>query len=112
MAEAPQTDAPLLCLGENTVLAGTLHTINCCQRLQEAGLIGQVLYLEAEALGLRGTGIGCFFDDALHQLFGLPQPTAIAPLGSVYHFTVGVLLLDARIATEPPYAHLLSEKWS
>ena len=80
------------------------------QRFQEAGLIGQVLYLEAEALGLRGTGIGCFFDDALHQMLGLPESATQAPLQSVYHFTVGVPLLDARIATEPPYAHLLPEE--
>jgi SagB-type dehydrogenase family enzyme len=132
--DAP-ADAPLLCLSENPALAGTLRTLNCHQalgsdailgfallaefnplpdaaayrqRFQEAGLIGQVLYLEAEALGLRGTGIGCFFDDALHQLIGLPEPAASAPLQSVYHFTVGAPLLDARIATEPPYAHLAS----
>ena len=138
VADAP-VDAPLLCLAENPALAGTLRTLNChqalgsdailgfallaefnplpdaCayrQRFQEAGLIGQVLYLEAEALGLRGTGIGCFFDDALHQLIGLPEAAASAPLQSVYHFTVGVPLLDARIATEPPYAHLLSERRS
>jgi len=30
----------------------------------EAGLIGQVLYLEAEGQGVRGTGVGCFFDDS------------------------------------------------
>jgi SagB-type dehydrogenase family enzyme len=126
-------DAPLLLLSDNPALAGTLRTLNCHQALgsdailgfallaqfnplpdaatyrklfQEAGLIGQVLYLEAEALGLRGTGIGCFFDDALHQLIGLPEPAASAALQSVYHFTVGMPLLDARIATEPPYAHL------
>ncbi|MFN2644023.1 MAG: nitroreductase, partial [Burkholderiales bacterium] len=29
---------------------------------REAGAIGQVLYLEAEAAGVRATGIGCFFD--------------------------------------------------
>ena len=29
----------------------------------ETGVVGQVLYLEAEATGIRGTGIGCFFDD-------------------------------------------------
>ena len=29
----------------------------------EAGVIGQMLYLEAEAAGIRGTGIGCFFDE-------------------------------------------------
>ena len=32
----------------------------------ECGMIGQVLYLTAEACGLRGTGIGCFFDDEVH----------------------------------------------
>ena len=37
----------------------------------ECGMIGQVLYLEAEAAGLRGTGIGCFFDDGMHSLLGL-----------------------------------------
>ncbi|TXT36139.1 MAG: hypothetical protein FD135_4472 [Comamonadaceae bacterium] len=126
-------DAPLLCVSENPALAGTLRTLNCHQalgsdailgfallaefnplpdpaayreRFQEAGLLGQVLYLEAEALGLRGTGIGCFFDDALHQLLGLPEPAASAPLQSVYHFTIGQPVLDERISTEPPYAHL------
>jgi hypothetical protein len=130
-------DAPLLRLNENPALAGTLRTMNCHQalgsdailgfallaefnplpdaaayraRLQEAGLIGQVLYLEAEALHMRGTGIGCFFDDALHQLIDLPESAAVsAPLQSVYHFTVGEPLTDARIATEPPYAHLLTD---
>jgi hypothetical protein len=29
----------------------------------EAGLVGQVLYLEAEEAGIRSTGIGCYFDD-------------------------------------------------
>ncbi|HSJ97080.1 MAG TPA: nitroreductase, partial [Myxococcota bacterium] len=28
----------------------------------ECGMLGQVLYLEAEAAGIRATGIGCFFD--------------------------------------------------
>jgi nitroreductase family protein len=36
----------------------------------EAGVIGQVLYLEAEAAGIGATGIGCFFDDPVHQVFG------------------------------------------
>ena len=36
----------------------------------ECGMIGQVLYLEAEAAGVRGTGIGCFFDDGMHGLLG------------------------------------------
>ena len=33
----------------------------------EAGVIGQVLYLEAEAAGIRSTGIGCYFDDPMHE---------------------------------------------
>ncbi len=65
----------------------------------EAGLIGQVLYLTAETLGLRGTGIGCFYDDAVHDVFGLKDDR----LQSLYHFTVGHPLLDSRIATLPPY---------
>jgi SagB-type dehydrogenase family enzyme len=65
----------------------------------EAGLLGQVLYLEAEAAGLRGTGIGCFFDDACHELLGLQGTT----FQSLYHFTVGYPLVDERIASLPPY---------
>lgn len=67
----------------------------------EAGLLGQVLYMEAEAAGLAGTGIGCYFDDGLHQLIGLADTS----FQSVYHFTVGQRLADGRILTEPPYAH-------
>ncbi len=65
----------------------------------EAGLLGQVLYLEAETLGLRGTGIGCYFDDAFHELLGLSGRS----FQSLYHFTVGFPLTDTRILTLPPY---------
>lgn len=65
----------------------------------EAGMIGQSLYLEAEAAGFRGTGIGCFFDDDLHQLLGLEG----AAFQSIYHFTVGRAAVDDRITTEPAY---------
>jgi hypothetical protein len=34
-------------------------------------MIGQPLYLAAEAAGVRGTGIGCYFDDVLHRALGL-----------------------------------------
>lgn len=30
----------------------------------ETGVIGQVLYLEAHAVGISATGIGCYFDDS------------------------------------------------
>jgi len=68
----------------------------------EAGMIGQVLYLEAEAAGLRGTGIGCYFDDAVHEVCGLIG-TAFQ---SLYHFTLGGARTDSRIQTLPPYSHL------
>jgi SagB-type dehydrogenase family enzyme len=67
----------------------------------ESGLTGQTLYLEAEAEGLRGTGIGCYFDDALHEVLGLTTTW----FQSLYHFTVGRPLVDDRIATSPAYPH-------
>ena len=65
----------------------------------EAGAIGQVLYLEAEAAGVRATGIGCFFDDPVHQVFGLRE----LEFQSLYHFTVGGYVDDPRLTTLPPY---------
>lgn len=65
----------------------------------EAGLLGHVLYLEAEAAGLRGTGIGCYFDDALHEILGI----ASLQFQALYHFTVGRPLNDDRISTLPAY---------
>ena len=65
----------------------------------EAGLIGQVLYLEAEAAGLRGTGIGAYFDDKVHKRFGL----AGRRFQSLYHFAVGGPIEDPRLTTQPPY---------
>jgi len=62
-------------------------------------MIGQVLYLEAEAAGVRATGIGCFFDDAMHELLGLKDRT----LQSLYHFTTGGPVEDERLTTLPPY---------
>lgn len=65
----------------------------------ECGMIGQVLYLEAEAAGIRGTGIGCFLDDPVHMLFGLSDEA----FQSLYHFTVGGPEEDSRLTTLPPY---------
>jgi SagB-type dehydrogenase family enzyme len=66
---------------------------------REAGAIGQVLYLEAEAAGVRATGIGCFFDDPVHRVFGLRD----LAFQSLYHFTVGGAVNDPRLTTLPPY---------
>jgi SagB-type dehydrogenase family enzyme len=68
----------------------------------ECGLLGQILYLEAEAAGVRGTGIGCFFDDAVHGVLGLKDNN----WQSLYHFTVGEPLDDGRIQSLPAYEHL------
>jgi SagB-type dehydrogenase family enzyme len=65
----------------------------------EAGAVGQALYLEAEAAGIRGTGIGCFFDDGVHRLLGITGHA----LQSLYHFTVGGPVDDPRLTTEPGY---------
>jgi nitroreductase len=128
-------DVPLYELTQNPALAGTLRTLSCHQAigadavfvvallaqfdktlehapwhyrdlLQEAGLIGQVLYLEAEAAGLRGTGIGCYFDDSVHELLGLNAALPDSPTGHwqvLYHFSVGLPVPDTRITSSPPY---------
>lgn len=70
--------------------------------LHEAGMIGQVLYLEAEAAGVQGTGIGCYFDDAVHQVLAMGDER----WQDLYHFTVGAALNDGRIQTVAAYAHL------
>jgi SagB-type dehydrogenase family enzyme len=128
--EAP-AGLPLQCLATHPTLSGTVRTLSCHQAIasdacfavsllaefdgplsaqpaayrslyQEAGLVGQVLYMQAEAEGYRGTGIGCYFDPAVHEWLGMRDDR----LQVLYHFTVGVPVVDGRITTEPPYAHL------
>ena len=65
----------------------------------EAGMIGQVLYLEAEAAGIRSTGIGCYFDDPMHSVLGLQDRT----YQDLYHFTIGGPIEDTRLTTLPSY---------
>ena len=64
----------------------------------EAGVLGQVLYLEAEAAGIRGTGIGCYFDDAFHRILGLQDDQ----FQSLYHFTIGSPVESRRSTTGSP----------
>ena len=66
---------------------------------RECGRLGQLLYLEAEAAGLSGTGIGCFFDPLVHELLGLHE----GAWQSLYHFTIGKALADERLTTLPAY---------
>jgi len=69
-----------------------------CNLSWEAGMVGQVLYLEAA--GARSTGIGCYFDDPVHDVLGL----ADTQFQSLYHFTVGVPVEDDRLQTGRPYS--------
>lgn len=68
----------------------------------ETGVIGQVLYLEAEALGVSGTGIGCFYDDVMHEVLGFGNNA----FQSLYHFTIGGRVDDPRLQNVDPYEHL------
>ena len=72
----------------------------------ETGLVGQVLYLEAEAAGVRATGIGCFFDDPVHRVFGLDDLS----FQSLYHFSVGGPVDDHRLISLAPYEP--AARWS
>ncbi|GLT39549.1 hypothetical protein SLA2020_137330 [Shorea laevis] len=65
----------------------------------ETGVLGQVLYLEAHAVGISATGIGCYFDDPVHEILGLKGSN----FQSLYHFTVGGPVLDKRIMSLPAY---------
>jgi SagB-type dehydrogenase family enzyme len=65
----------------------------------ECGLIGQVLYLEAEAAGARATGIGCYYDEPVHELLGLSGHA----WQDLYHFSMGVPIEDTRLTSEPGY---------
>jgi SagB-type dehydrogenase family enzyme len=59
----------------------------------EAGAIGQRMYLASEALGLRATGIGAFFDDRVNRYLNLSPE-----LGQVvYQFAIGYAVPDLRL---------------
>ena len=78
-------------LTENTAAYRHLHW--------EAGMLGHTVTLEAEANGWRGTGIGCFFDDADHEVLGLSGRRYQV----IYHYAIGMALDDPRISTLPAY---------
>ena len=65
----------------------------------ESGMVGQMLYLAAEFMGIRSTGIGCYFDDPVHQILGIQDKS----FQSLYHFTLGGPVDDTRLTTLPPY---------
>lgn len=72
------------------------------QLFWEAGVLGQALYLEAEANNFRATGVGCYFDDNFHETLGLKTEK----FQSVYHFTVGTPVIDQRLVSLSGYHHI------
>lgn len=84
---------------DQALAAGPWHY---AELYRECGRLGQLLYLEAEAAGLSGTGIGCFFDLAVHELLGM----ADSRWQNLYHFTIGKAQGDARLSSLPAYPHL------
>jgi SagB-type dehydrogenase family enzyme len=75
--------------------SGTRHYGNRGYRYVhfEAGAIGHRMYLAAEALGLRATGIGAFFDDQVHHYLSLTPDKGQV----VYHFAIGHPVRDPRL---------------
>jgi SagB-type dehydrogenase family enzyme len=59
----------------------------------EAGFIGQQLYLAAEALGFNATGIGAFYDDDVHNFLQIEPGQGQV----IYHFSVGHAVFDDRL---------------
>jgi SagB-type dehydrogenase family enzyme len=68
----------------------------------EAAALGHALYLEAEAMGLGATAMGCYLDDELHRLLGLRDRR----FQVLYTIAVGRRVDDPRLRTSEPYRHL------
>jgi len=58
-----------------------------------------MLYLQSEVSNIRGTGIGCFFDDPVREIFGVKDLS----YQSLYHFTAGGSVDDTRLSSLPAY---------
>jgi len=48
---------------------------------------------------VRSTGIGCYFDDHMHEVLGLKD----RKYQDLYHFTIGGPVEDIRLTTLPSY---------
>jgi hypothetical protein len=89
------------------------HRPDLYRRLHwEAGMVGQVLYLEAEARGLAGCGMGCFTDDIIHRDWLHWGSNGAVPNGDftfqdLYHFAVGKRVEDPRLRTLDAYQGLV-----
>ncbi len=68
----------------------------------QAGSLAQQIYLAATFEGIAATGIGCFFDDAWHEMLGITDQQ----FQFVYQMAVGHPIVDQRIANYSGYHHL------
>jgi hypothetical protein len=69
----------------------------------EAGILGHVLYLEGRGRGRARDGMGCYFDDVVHELL---DPRLTAGSRDLYHFTVGGRSRTGDWRRTRRYAHL------
>jgi hypothetical protein len=60
-------------------------------------VVDHLRYLEAEAAGVRPTGIGCLFDEETHELVGIGDERR----QTLYHFTTGGPVDDAQVSLLP-----------
>nr|CAB3494411.1 unnamed protein product [Digitaria exilis] len=72
--------------------------ISCFQEIASHGCFSLGMIARFEPV-LHDKGIGCYFDDAVHDVLGLKD----LEFQSLYHFTVGAPVLDRRIMSLPAY---------
>lgn len=116
MANVQRALATLCCqqriAGDSAVVFGFLAEFDATLRRHgpaayrelfwEAGALAHAAYLRATALGIAATGIGCFFDDAWHELLGIGNTS----LQFLYHLAAGVPMRDDRLVQLSGYFHL------
>lgn len=71
----------------------------------QAGMLSQQLYLQATALNLAATGIGCFYDDPWQGFLG----ENTASMQMLYLTAVGNPVMDERISSFSGYYYLAQE---
>ena len=60
---------------------------------------GEGRFRRAREAAIRATGIGCYFDGPVHEVFGITSRDR----QSFYHITVGGGVEDRRLTTVPAY---------
>ena len=84
--------AGLTAIGYSLDTGCSLLATRCWQ--YRCGMLGQLLYLEAEAIGMRGTGMGFFDDCGVLEAIGLNIDSRFQDF---YHFGCGIPERDDRL---------------